>query len=139
MFVCCCVVFLFFVVVLCVCVCQAEVPGCHGTNNTSCRDHIIQHFSLLQCLSHRHLQPILALCLCSKKGEVLAGGVVSGDVRGHPPLLEEGREMPAVTELQVAIIERFHEKGSLKDYMHMVRGGLGDCVRWVWHHCYTKS
>ena len=51
--------------------------------------------------------------------------MVSGDVRGHPPLLEEGREMPAVTELQVAIIERFHEKGSLKDYMHRVRGGLG--------------
>ena len=45
------------------------------------------------------------------KGEVVAGGVVSGDVRGHPPLLEEGREMPAVTELQVAIIERFHRKG----------------------------
>ena len=98
------------------------MPGCHGTNNTSCRDHIIQHFSLLQRLSHRHLQLSLALSLSSKKGEVLAGGVVSEDVGGHSPLLEEGREMPA--ELQVAIIERFHEKGSLKDYMNRVRGGL---------------
>ena len=127
-------------VCVCVCVCVRRrcqvaimVPTTPAVGTTA--------YSTSCCynVSHRHLQPILALCLCSKKGEVLAGGVVSGDVRGHPPLLEEGREMPAVTELQVAIIERFHEKGSLKDCMHRVRGGLGDCVRWVWHHCYTKS
>ena len=56
-----------------------------------------------------------------RKGRSLLGVWSRGDMRGHLPLPGEGREMPAVTELQVAIIERFHEKGSLKDYMHRVR------------------
>ena len=60
-----------------------------------------------------------------RRGRSLLGVWSRGTCEGHPPLLEEGREMPAVTELQVAIIERFHEKGSLKDYMHRVKGGLG--------------
>jgi len=59
------------------------------------------------------------LCVCSKKGEVLAGGVVSKEVRGSSPVLqvEEEREQPAVTDLQVVVVETFHEKGSLKDFM----------------------
>ena len=89
---------------------------------------MIQQFKSLQKLYHRHLQSLQVLCVCSKNGEVLAGGVAqaggpdSSDVRGSLPVLKvEGeKEMPEVTDLHVAVVETFHEEGSLKDYMHGV-------------------
>ena len=102
------------------------MPGRYRSNDTSCRDHVMKEFGLLHKLSHPNLQPLHTLCVCSKKGEVLAGGAIHHEVRGRPPVLKVSEETatPSLEEQQIARVELFHERGSLKDYIHNVSSRL---------------